>query len=211
MRPLSASQRESLEEATTTYQKAVTHAAPMLEARGISLELAATFRLGVVSDPHPGHGHVQGMLSIPYLDKDSLPLTLRFRRLQGEGPKYMSLVDDPSRPFNIRAIHEAAAANSDEIHVTEGEFDAIILNSLGLHAIAIPGASLWQPCYRRMLAGFSRVWVWGDPDEAGAEFVNRLSKAMNSAKAVRIRGGDVTEVFMAEGASGILSLVAPSF
>ena len=94
--------------------------------------------------------------------------------------------------FNVRALHQAR----DEIHVCEGEFDAMILTSLGLHAVAVPGANAWQPHYRRMLAGFSRVWVWGDPDDAGAEFTNRICRALRSAKGVRLRHGDVTDTYL---------------
>jgi DNA primase len=213
LRPLSGSQLETLEEAVTTYQQAVTpEVRSHLEARGINAATAATFRLGVVADPHPGHARFQNMLAIPYLDKADKPLTVRFRCLQqhdcrslGHG-KYMSMTDDPSRPFNIRAVHQAVAAHSDEIHV-----DAVILNQLGLFAIAVPGANLWQAPYRRMLAGFSKVWVWGDPDEAGAEFVQRLTRAMSRAKGVRIKGGDVTDVYVQGGPTAILSLVAPAF
>lgn len=217
MRPLSDSQRETIEEAVTDYHRAVTPVLPYLAARGISEAVAATFRLGVVADPHPAHQSFRGFISIPYLDKDSKALTVRFRcpeehnhRDMNHG-KYMSISEDWSRPFNIRAIHEAVAAHSDEIHVCEGEFDAMILNSLGLHAIAVPGANLWQPSYRRMLAGFSRIWVWGDPDEAGAELVQRVTKACKRAKGVRLKDGDVSDVYVKQGPAALLSLVAPGF
>lgn len=209
LQPLSVSQLEVLEEATATYQGAVTHAATYLKARGIGKAQADTFRLGVVADPAPGHERYRGKLAIPYLDKKGRPLTIRFRcleqhdcREQGHG-KYLSMPDDTPRMFNIGAIHAAG----DEIHVTEGELDTIILTKLGLSSVAIPGAHLWQGRHRRMLAGFNRIYVWGDPDDAGADFTNKITKALMRARGVRLRDGDVTDTYLAGGADALLSLI----
>lgn len=211
LRPLSDSQRETLEEATAAYESAVTAgAARFLLDRGISEAVAATFRLGVVGDdPHPGHDRYKGFLAIPYLDQHGRPLSIRFRCLQehdhrdfGHG-KYMSMTDEPSRVYNIAAIHNA----DDTIHVTEGELDALILTMLGFPAIAIPGASGWQRHHRRMLAGFNRIWVWGDPDDAGSDFNNRVVRAMKNAKAVRLRDGDVNETYLAGGVDALHALI----
>ncbi len=210
LQPLSPSQREALEEATTSYQAAVTaDAAKYLLARGIDRETAVTFRLGVVADPFPGHERFRGMLAIPYLGHRGQPLCIRFRCIAqhnhrdfGHG-KYMSMTDEPARVFNVSAIHRATS----EIHITEGEFDAMVLNQIGLPAIAIPGAHLWQNHMRRMLAGFNRAYVWGDPDDAGADLVNRITRALRSAKGVRLRDGDVTETYLAGGADALLALI----
>lgn len=212
LQPLSDSQREALEEAVSSYEAALgddLRGAGYVLDRGLTVETAVTFRLGVVADPMPGHERFRGWLAIPYLDRDSKPLTVRFRCLEEHNHrdyyhgKYMSIAEDPSRVFNVRAIHEA----DDEIHVTEGELDALVLNQLGLHACAIPGASGFQGHHRRMLAGFNRTWVWGDPDDAGADFVNRVTRMLRSAKGVRLRGGDVTETYLAGGPRAIYALV----
>lgn len=210
LRPLSASQRVSLEEATSRYEAAVTAAdVAWLRGRGLTPEVAGTFRLGVVRDPLPGHESHRGKLAIPYLDKNDETLSIRFRCIQehnhrefGHG-KYMSLPDEPVRVFNIRAIHTA----DNEIHVCEGEFDAMTLCQVGLPAIAIPGVQAWRSHHRRMLAGFSRIWVWGDPDEAGADFNRKIERAMRQAKGVRIRGGDVNETYKANGAEALHALI----
>lgn len=211
LRPLSASQRESLEEATATYQAALTaEAARWLAARGIDQAGASTFRLGVVgTDAFPGHERHRGKLVIPYLDRTGAPLSMRFRCIQahdhrefGHG-KYMSLPDEPVRVFNIRSIHEA----KDEIHVCEGEFDSVILTLNGMPAIAIPGAQAWRGHHRRMLAGFSRIWVWGDPDDAGAEFTQKVCRSLKQAKGVRLRDGDVNDTYLAGGAYALRALI----
>lgn len=200
-----------MEEATAGYAAALTGAAArLLLARGLDRKTVDTFRVGVVAEPMPGHERYRGWLSIPYLDKDGKALSMRFRCMAdhvhrdfGHG-KYMSMFEEPSRVFNVRAIHEAG----DTLHICEGEFDAMVLTMVGLPAIAIPGASAWSNHHRRMIAGFSKVYVWGDPDEAGAEFVQRVCRACRAARGVRLRDGDVTETFQAGGASALHALIA---
>lgn len=211
LQPLSPSQMSALEEAVASYEAAITvEAAEYLLGRGIGQAEATAHRLGVVSDdPFPGHGHYEGMLCIPYLDKDGHPLTMRFRCMEDHTHrdfyhgKYNSLTDDPTRVYNVKAIHEAGS----EIHVTEGEFDAMILNKIGLPAVAIPGAKAWKGHHRRMLAGFNKVWVWGDPDDAGAEMVQKITRSLRQARGVRLTGGDITENYLAHGAEALLELV----
>ncbi|MEU4155670.1 toprim domain-containing protein [Actinoplanes sp. NPDC026670] len=151
-----------------------------------------------------------GKLAIPYLDRDGMPLQIRFRclvehdhREAGHG-KYMTLAGEPVRMFNVGAIHRAG----DEVHVCEGELDALILDRvLGLPAVAIPGAKNYFARHRRMLAGFSRVWVWGDPDDAGAEFNSKIVRSLRQAKQVNLREGDVTDTYLAKGLDGIFALI----
>lgn len=201
---------EALEEAVSRYQAAVTfEAIEYLSDRGLDAQTVGIARLGVVEDPLPEHVRYAGFLAIPYLDKEGRPLTIRFRCLQehnhrehGHG-KYMSLPDDPPRMYGIGNIFRA----DEEIHVTEGEMDCLVLNQIGLPAVAIPGAALWQARHRIMLAGFNWIWVWGDPDEAGAEFSRKITRAMARARAVRLTEGDVSETFVAGGMQAILDLL----
>lgn len=211
LQPLSVSQQEALEEATASYQAALTRdAAVYLHGRGIDRATASTFRLGVVhNDPFPGHGRQVGWLAIPYLGHDGRVLSMRFRCLQEHDHKsyfhgkYMSLMDEPSRVFYIPAIHKA----KDEIHITEGEVDAITLNMIGLNAVAIPGAQGWAAYHRFMFEGFQRIWVWGDPDDAGAEFTQKVTRSLSRARGVRLRGDDVNKTYVAGGADALLALV----
>lgn len=212
MRPLSDSQREALEEATQSYHEALMASrrhADWLLARGIEKTEAVSARLGVVTDPFPGHSQFRDWLVIPYLDREGKPLTMRFRCIEehnhreyGHG-KYMSLAEDIPRVYNIGAIHRAG----DTIEVAEGEFDAMILEKIGLHAVAIPGVHIWRSHMRRMLAGFSVIRVWADPDDAGAELVNRITRSLRAAKGVRLRDGDVSDTYKRGGAEALLALI----
>jgi DNA primase len=149
------------------------------------------------------------MIAIPYLDRHGKPLSIRFRCIEEHEHrdlfhgKYNTVKDEPARCFNIRAIFEAG----DELHVTEGEFDAVILNKIGLPAVALPGANNFKPRHRRMLAGFSRIWVWGDPDDAGAEFTNKICRSLRQAKGLRLRDGDVTDTYLKGGEEALLAVL----
>ncbi|WP_328743458.1 topoisomerase [Streptomyces caniferus] len=201
-----------MEEATAAYQAALTPGvARYLLDRGIGREEATTYRLGVVADAHPfpGHEKYRRWLAIPYLDRNGGPLAIRFRCLEehdhrafGHG-KYATVKDEPPRMYGVGSIHRAG----DTIEVAEGELDRIILEKAGLHAVAIPGASIWQGRHRRMLAGFNRVRVWGDPDDAGAEFTTRICRALRQAKGMRLRNGDVTDTYKQGGMAALHDLI----
>lgn len=210
LRPLSASQRTMLEEATNIYQAALTaDAARYLAERGIGEEEVATYRLGVVSDPLPGHGRYRGMLAIPYLAHDGHTLTIRFRCLEehdhralGHG-KYNTIPGDPPRLYGVDSIHQAG----DEIHLGEGELDRIILRKIGWNAVSAPGVEMFFGRHRRMLAGFSRVWHWPDPDDAGARMAAKVTRGLRSASPIRLHVGDVTETYKAGGAQALYDLL----
>lgn len=116
----------------------------------------------------------------------------------------MSMSHEPMRVFNVRGIHMA----DNTIHIAEGEFDTMILSKVfGGCSTGFPGASSWKPHHRRMLSGFNRVFVWGDPDEAGAEFMQRVTRQVRQAKGVRLTTGDVTDTYIKGGADALTSLI----
>lgn len=212
--PLSTSQRAMLEEAVEAYETELLlddGAAQYLSDRGLSPATVTRQRFGVVGDePHPGHEKFKGMVAIPYLDRHGYPLTIRFRCIENHNHrdlfhgKYASVKHDDPRLYNIRAIHEADSEAV--LDITEGEFDAAILQQIGLHAIALPGANLWRGSFRRMVWGFNQIRVWADPDEAGAEMTQRLTKSLRQAKPVRLKGGDVTDIYLNGGADALLKI-----
>lgn len=207
LRPTTRSERKEMERAISRYEEALAQdeqAMAFLRGRGLNEETIRTFRLGVVSDPIPLHRSHNGRLSIPYLDAKGEPLAVRFRCLKAHDHKeykhgkYMSLPDAPVRTYNIKAIGNAV----DELHVTEGEFDAQILEQCGFHAVAVPGADLFQYRNSILLRGFSRVWVWHDPDEAGAKLMQRIRKFVPQSFSIPLEQ-DVTDTYIAGGITGI--------
>lgn len=207
LQPVRASEVSHLTATTIKYMDHLAEVQPWLDARGIDMVAANTFHLGYVADPIPGHEMYKGTLAIPYrgesVDGGFHPtLTMRFRCVRPhEGackdlghPKYMTMKGDTSRMFNVPAIVEATT----EIHVAEGELDAVLLNRLGYPAVALPGALQWKRHHSRMLAGFDRVFIWGDPDEAGSEMVSTICKHLRQAIPVRLKNGDVGETYLSE-------------
>lgn len=169
--------------------------------RGLTEETIRTHRLGVVVEPEPAHIKFKGMIAIPYLGPHGDPVAIRFHcfeehdhRALGHG-KYNTMYGDSARLYNARLIAEPGLS----IHVTEGEFDAMILNQIGLPAVAAPGGKSWKRHHRIMLAGYSFIWTWGDPDETGAEFNQKIAKSLSQARSVRLPGGDITDLYTRHG------------
>lgn len=209
MRPLSDSQRRLLEQATARYEENRELALPYLRARGISPSTAERFRLGVVLVPLTGHEQFSGRLSIPSTGPRGV-YSLRFRCIadhdckQEQCPKYLGFGDAQTRMFNIRDIHES----NDEICVTEGEMDCVVVSQAGFYGVGIPGASNWKKHHPRMLTGFDRVYVLGDGDKAGSDFAKRVVASLPNAVNVQLpQGMDVNDYYLAKGEDGLRELI----
>lgn len=214
LEPVSDSRLAENERAAEKYHQALGSgeapgAVQWLVGRGLNQQIVRTARLGVVTDPLPGHERFQGMLCIPYRLHNGYTVSLRYRcieehdhRAHGHG-KYMSTPHEPGRMYFTEAIVNA----SNEISICEGEMDALVLNMLGIPAVGIPGATFWEKRWRRILEGFSRIWVWGDPDEAGAKLNDRVTQALYQARVVPLKR-DVNDEYLAEGADHIRGLVS---
>lgn len=208
MMPLSKSLTESLAEATKRYNEALdAEALGYLEKRGIDPELAGEFLLGVVRDPIPGHERFAGRLSIPFLGVSGQVWGLRFRDIQMEdGPKYLGLPGIPTRLYNVRSLH---LRDLSVMCVTEGEIDAISLAASGFPgSIGVCGADNWKRHHPRLFAGFHRVYVFGDGDEAGRKFSRRVASTLPQAVEVPLPDGqDVNSILVAGGPEAVKELV----
>lgn len=206
LQPLTTQQRMDLEEATQRYAENVDSCAAFLQARGISRSTAVTYRLGSV--PTSEGSWIGGRLAIPAMGPRGV-YSLRFRCLQAHShsdpevscQKYLGFPGIGTRLFNVQAVHKA----HDQIEITEGELDALILLQLGYNAVGVPGAHNWKHHYARVFAGFDTVRVWGDGDEAGREFSRVVTSAIGPAgRTVKMPDGmDVNELFLAQGANAI--------
>jgi DNA primase len=117
---LSNSQRQFLLQAATEYAQHIHLAADYLATRGLSVDEARMFHLGVVANPLPGHEGYVGKLVIPYTTPSGV-VDLRFRSIHGEDPKYIGLPGAKTTMFNAQAVLTADGY----ICVTEGEIDCI--------------------------------------------------------------------------------------
>lgn len=215
LQQITASSLAHLEEAARRYGGNLFMVEDWLARRGIDAETARMFRLGCVGfDPAPGHERMEGWLAIPYLGiskaGEEQVWTMRFRCIQDHDckehkhGKYQTLSGDPSRMYNVRAVKLAGQ----DISVCEGEMDAIILTKAGFPAVAMPGATSWRRHHARMLDGFQRVFIWGDPDDAGRKFSNEVAKTLGrSARIVHLKDGDVNETFLSGGREALEELI----
>lgn len=200
MRPLNAALKKSLAESAAEHEQNIDLAKDYLLARGIDHASAVRFRLGVVSESATHNPDMAGRLCIPSIGMDDGVYNVRFRTMNDEKPKYKGLSGFETRLFNNRAFTSAV----DTIHITEGELDAVVLEKLGYPAVGVCGANAWKRHHPRMFAGFTRVYVWGDGDDAGQQFAGKVTGSLLSAVRVTMSPGqDVTDLYLTEGEAGI--------
>lgn len=144
--------------------------------------MAEEFRLGAVVNPLDGHERFTGMICLPNLSaaEDNHVTGIKFRDLD---PDTKQKYDQPSgqeaRLFNLRALKAAQEVGT--IYLTEGEFDAIIVNSLGFPAVAIPGADSFAPKgakYRYRIFDGLHVVLCKDNDPAGQKLADLLLREL---------------------------------
>ena len=193
---LSNSQRAFLLQATQEYALHIHKAADYLATRGLSVDEAKRFHLGVVENPLPGHEGYKGKLVIPYVTPSGV-VDLRFRSINGEDPKYIGLPGAKTTMFNAQAVLNA----NQYICVTEGEIDAITVSVKTEHpAVGIPGANNWKPYYSKILDDFDTVVVLADGDNPGLEFGKKISRELGNVNIVQMpEGHDVNSIVIQEG------------
>lgn len=171
--------------------------------------MAELWRLGVVASPEPGHENAIGRLCIPYINRAGVA-AVKFRCLVNHDckaehcAKYTQPLGQETYLFNVLAVEDDAT----QIHITEGEFDAIILTSvLGEPAVGLPGATQWKQHYPWHFKGFDRVLVWPDGDKAGQDMASKVRKELPNAEIVGMPAGfDVTSLYLEAGEGALHKL-----
>lgn len=207
----SKEQRNFLEEATMQYMDAIDQALPYLDKRGIGEDLARLNGLGVVAVPLQGHEKFRNRLAIPYLTKAG-PVNMKFRCLQDHNckeisghAKYLSYDGLKASLFGVMSYEDAG----NFICITEGELDALILQSIGLPAMGVPGAKHWQKHWNEVFRDFSKVYIFSDGDEPGQQFAGTVQVNMPET-AINLpmpNGMDVTDVFVKYGSASLLDTI----
>lgn len=198
-----------MEKATTRYQAQVGAAIGYLGERGITAATAERWRLGVCSEPEPGHEASLGRLAIPYINRLGV-IGIKFRCLAAHSckaescPKYLAPLGQEPYLYNVLAVETSAGT----IHITEGELDAVALaETLGEPAVGVPGASAWRQHHPWHFRGFERVLVWADGDKAGQDLARMLRKELSTAEIVTMPDGhDVSSLLMQSGPDVIRKL-----
>jgi len=208
LQKLSESQRAFLWEATSKYRESLpgSPAEEYLASRGIPA--TTPFGLGYVADPLPGHEIYRGCLAIPYLRwspwRKWTAASIRFRRLEGDGPKYLTIPGDKARLFNTHAL----TRYSKDIAITEGEIDAITAELAGVPAVGVPGASLWKPFYRELFLGYRHVNILADGDEPGLDFARKVARTLPNARIIPMPDWeDVNSLVLKKGSEALFERI----
>lgn len=198
-----------------------TSAQEYLKTRGFTEQVAAQWRLGLVTSPPVGAENQRGRLCIPYLTEAGV-VNARFRCLRDHKCSEAVLFTDPEtgKPVHCQKYKGFEGWNtnlfnvmdlskpSDAICVTEGELDAITLSMCGIPAVAVPGATNWHKHFPRCLDDFAKVFTFGDGDKAGRGLNKKL---INDVRAVPVRmpkGEDCNSLFMKGGADALRRLIS---
>lgn len=195
----SAKRRASLAKAVGRYGQALDEAAEYLAGRGIPIEVAAYWQLGVVTDPLPEHEQYRGMLVIPYLTPAG-PVDLKFRCLQAHDckaveshAKYMHEAGSTARLFGVTNL----STDSEVLCLCEGELDTLVCASLvGIPAIGISGASKWRPWWNHVFEGYSEVVLIHDGDDAGRKMAQNVGAQLYNSRAVPLPKGEDVNSFV---------------
>ncbi len=127
--------------------------------RGLTAEDIGAYELGYV----PGYDAIH----IPYFTKGR-EIGGRIRFLHPRNAKYLSFEGFKAHLWNVDATVD------EHVFLTEGEFDAMILTSLGYSAVGVPGASSFKREWAWLFRDCDRVTLCFDPDEAGERGANRV-------------------------------------
>jgi DNA primase len=200
---LNAEQRNLLTEAAEKYCNSLTpQAASYLEARGITAEVAHTFRLGSVVEPSAGHEHAVGRLSIPYLTPAGV-VGIKFRSIDDTTPKYLWPSGQKIGLYNVLDLHRY----SDTIAICEGEIDTIVASGIvGIPAVGVAGVSQWKPWFPKLFESYTRILIFADNDvkedgtNPGQELARRIKEDLDKATIVQLPPNmDVNEIYLQLG------------
>jgi DNA primase len=184
-----------------------------LSERGIHIdpempeEIGNPWMLGLVAQPDPEHEGFAGRLAIPYTTpRGPGPVGMKFRCLRHtdckavDCPKYLAHTGMGQRLYNVGAFQ----VESDTIGITEGEFDAIVASEAGIPSVAVPGVKGWHDAWQFCFEGYSRVLVFGDGDDAGRPFAEKICALVQNAQVVHFPDGhDVTSFVIEHGADAL--------
>jgi DNA primase len=150
----------------------------------------------------------RGCLAIPYLRFSSWRnwsvASIRFRRLDGGTPKYMTVAGDKPRLYNTYALTKY----SRDMAITEGEIDAITAELANVPTVGVPGSQMWKPYFRELFLGYRNVNILADGDDAGMEFAHQVAKTLPNARIIPMPDGeDVNSLVVKQGKHALLERI----
>lgn len=151
------------------------------------------------------------MVSIPYWTRSGVT-AMKFRRINGPGPKYVGLTGQEVPMYNVEAI----ISHKPYIVICEGELDTVVAHHVcGVNAVGIAGVHLWKSHHQRMLKGFNDIFIVVDNDDVeesdknpGQDLALRIIRSLPWARNITLpRGMDLSEFVQAEGPAALRELL----
>lgn len=192
------------------YAETIHRGEDYLAGRGITLDIARRWRLGVVDDPLSGHDQFQGRLAIPYRTPNG-PVGMVFRCIAGHDckerdcAKYLGEPGERRGLFNVHALHLDVPV----MVLCEGELDALSCTALaGVPAVGIPGASNWQEHWGPVFDGYDEVILVADGDAAGRNLAKVIRSKLPNVRAVVLPASeDCNSFIVTHGAEAFRSKI----
>ncbi|GLY55361.1 hypothetical protein Lesp01_90160 [Lentzea sp. NBRC 102530] len=168
------------------YEASVSLAATYLEGRGITADIAARWRLGVVADPLPEHERQAGRLVIPYLTPSGV-VDIKFRCLENHDCKALNHAKYDNLPGSSARLYgvENFDVDSPIIALVEGNPDTWVCTDIvGIPAVGVDGANKWRPWWGHCFDGYERVFVFQHGDDAGKKLSENAKANIYNAEVV---------------------------
>ena len=125
-------------------------------------------------------------LIIPYYDIQNQEIATRYRFAMNGDFRFRWMKGSRLIPYGLDSLdeqlHSCVVAGGDKpyIFIVEGESDAQTLWLHHIPALGIPGAETWKTEWGKYLQDVT-VYVWQEPDTAGAEFVKKITETFPDA------------------------------
>jgi putative DNA primase/helicase len=112
-------------------------------------------------------------VGIPYHDRQGQQVRLRYRKkLQGKDKYIWQKGAGPILPYGLKRLADAKA--DIPLWLVEGETDTWTLWERGIPALGLPGSGMTTKLDPGHLRGFSTIYIWQEPDQAGGKFASSL-------------------------------------
>lgn len=169
------------------FERALAQSAPaqywLVTERGITMATAKKLHIGFAQsikaklEPKEEPYRDGGWIVFPKIIGDKV-VAVKFRSMKAKVFSQISGMEMPSALFNVNTI-----SPFDPIFVTEGEFDAAILEQHGYHAVSVPAAGVkLPPEMKKLLKNSECIYLAGDNDgKVGTLYMKQLLNELGEA------------------------------
>lgn len=165
----------------------------LMEARGLSEEVICRYLLGW-----------NGVrITIPVRDRDGRIIFFRLAR-DPEDKVVPKMLSTPGSRVTLYG-QEFLPNQPERIVISEGEFDRLVLETHGFHAVtSTGGAGAFPAEWARFFLGIPDMYICFDRDEPGARGAERVARLVQHARIVTLppevgEKGDLTDYFVRLG------------